>query len=282
AAHVPALTGFVDRALDPVDPAALAKLDLVFLATPHGAAKGLAAALVDAPLVVDASSDHRPPHGGGASGWVYGPPELVRERYVGAKRIAAPGCFATAIELAVGPFVKAGAVAGTVCVAAATGSTGSGATPVAAAHHPVRFANLRAYSVGQHRHGPEVLAFLATLAASGEAPALQFVPISAPLDRGIFATCFVPVAPGVDPVAIVADAYAGCPLIRLREGSPEVRHVRGTALADLAVHPRDGLATVLVAIDNIGRGAAAQAVQCANLALGLPEATGLFIPACTP
>jgi N-acetyl-gamma-glutamyl-phosphate reductase len=276
---VPALEGITGIQLEPVDPARLQDLDVVFLATPHGAAAPLAEALAGCPLVVDASADHRL-----SPGWVYGPPELARERYAGARRIAAPGCFATAIELAVGPLVRAGVVTGPVCVAAATGSTGSGASPQATTHHPERLVNLKAYSVGTHRHVPEIEAFLATLGAltSGGGASVHLVPASAPLDRGIFATCFAPVAAGADPVAIVRDAYAGAPLVRLRAGSPEVRHVRGTAFADVAVHAAPGLATVLVAIDNLGKGAAAQAVQCANLALGLPEQTGLLVPACTP
>jgi N-acetyl-gamma-glutamyl-phosphate reductase len=108
------------------------------------------------------------------------------------------------------------------------------------------------------------------------------VPHSAPVDRGIFATCFVPVPLDADPIAIVRDAYAAAPLVRLRPGTPELRHVRGTAFADLAVHVRDGLCTVLVALDNLGKGAAAQAVQCANLAAGLPEQAGLALAAVTP
>lgn len=265
---VPALYGLTDLVLEPVE---AMDVDVVFLATPHGAARPLVPSL-RARVVVDTSSDHR-----GEDGWVYGPPELVD--FAGAERIAAPGCFATAIELAVAPFVTAGVITGPVCVAATTGSTGSGATPSAATHHPERFANVRAYKVLEHQHVPEVLRLLGRL---GRAPSLLLVPTSAPLDRGIFASCFVPVAPGIDPVAIVRDTYAGRPLVRLRAGSPELRHVRGTAFADLSVTASDGMAVVLVAIDNLGRGAAAQAVQCANLAFGLPEQTGLMNPACTP
>lgn len=278
---VPALAGVTRLALEPIDVDRLAGLDVVFLATPHGAAAPIAAALADAPcIVVDASADHR-----GVPGWTYGPPELTPDAYVGARRIAAPGCFATAIELAVGPFVAAGLTGGTVCVAAATGSTGAGASPSGATHHPERFANLRAYNVGNHRHVPEVERFLAELCPGRDPVRLALVPASAPIDRGIFATCFVPVGPGVDPVGVLGDAYAQCPLIRLRAGSPELRHVRGTAFADLCAFApaHDGApAVVLVAIDNLGKGAAAQAVQCANLALGLPEQTGLVHPACTP
>lgn len=267
---VPALQGLTDLVLSPVDPDALSALDVVLLATPHGAAKAVAAALTTR-LVVDASADHR--H---TPGWVYGQPELGAP-LAGARRIAAPGCFATAIELALGPLVRAGIVAGPAAVTGLTGSTGAGASPSEATHHPERFANARAYKVLAHQHVPEVGAFLATL---GAAPRVRFVPISAPLDRGILVTATVPVSG--DPVAVVRDAYAGRPLVRLRSGSPEIRHVRGTAFADVSVHADDDHAVVIVAIDNLGKGAAAQAIQCVNLALGLPEPSGLLRPPATP
>jgi N-acetyl-gamma-glutamyl-phosphate reductase len=173
--------------------------------------------------------------------------------------------------------VEAGVVRGEIHATGLTGSTGSGATPSAAAHHPERAVNLKAYKVLAHQHGPEVSALLASL---GEAPPLRFVPHSAPVDRGILVTTFVPVEGGAEPV--LREAYAGRPLVRFREGSPELRHVRGTAFADLAVAQEGGTAVVLVAIDNLGKGAAAQAIQAANLALGLPEAAGLFRAAATP
>ncbi len=271
---VPALLGCTDLVLEPLDEGGLASHDVVFLATPHGAAAPLAASLVEAPLLVDCSADHR-----AAEGWVYGPPELVGDALTGASRIACPGCFATALELALGPLVAAGAVAGPVTVAAATGSTGSGATPSATTHHPLRATNLKAYKPLAHQHHEEVVRLLGRL---GDAPDLHFVPWSAPIDRGIFATAFVPLPDGLQARPILADAYAGAPLVRLREGSPEVRHVRGTAFADLSVHQPGAVAAVLVAIDNLGKGAAAQAVQATNVALGLPAAAGLRVPGAFP
>lgn len=269
---VPALQGFTDLVLQPFDPMALADLDAVFLATPHGIARELAPAL-HTPLIIDLSADHR--H---ADGWVYGQAEWNAPAIARATRIAVPGCFATAIELALAPLVAACTVSGPVNVAAATGSTGSGATPRAGTHHAERFSNLKAYKVLRHQHVPEIRAFLAGL---GAAPAVHFVPLSAPVDRGILATCFVPVA-DVDAAAIVADAYAEYPLIRLRAETPELRHVRGTALCDIAVHQEGDTAVVLSAIDNLGKGAAAHAVQCLDLALGLPAHTGLSAVPPTP
>lgn len=270
--EVPALEGLTQLALEPFDEDRLGALDAVFLATPHGAARPLAEKLGGVPLLVDASADHR--H---APGWVYGQPELVGDRLVGATRIAAPGCFATALELAIGPLVYAGLVRGAVTATGMTGSTGSGATPSDGTHHPLRAVNLKAYKVLTHQHVPEVRGLLALL---GEAPTLHFVPHSAPVDRGILVTAFVPV--DGDPQTAFDDAYAGHRLIRRRATTPELRHVRGTAFADLAFTATEGMAVVVVAIDNLGKGAAAQAVQAANVALGWDATTGLLRAAPTP
>jgi N-acetyl-gamma-glutamyl-phosphate reductase len=275
---IPSLFGLTDLVIEEFDAARLARLDAVFLATPHGAAADLARALdaSGAPLVIDLAADHRLD-----PGWTYGQPEWNAEAIRGARRIAAPGCFATAIEMAAAPLVRAKAVKGPLFVSAATGSTGSGASPSEATHHPERFANLRAYKVLSHQHVPEVKALLARV-GGGAAPDLHFVPLSAPLDRGILATVFATVDEGLDVGALFAEAYRGKPLVRVRDGSPEVRHVRGTALADVAAF-RDGSAAVgLCALDNLGKGAASQAVQCLNLRLGLPVETGLLAVPCTP
>lgn len=275
---VPALYGLTDLVVQPLESAPLAEMDAVLVATPHGTAAEVVRALPAGgrPVVIDLSADHRL-----AEGWTYGQPEWSAEKIRGADRIAAPGCFATAIELALAPLVRAGALRGDVYVSAATGSTGSGASPSEATHHPERFANLRAYKVLRHQHVAEVRAFLASL-DGGQGPALHFVPVSAPLDRGILATCFAPVDDGLDVQALFAEAYARQPLVRLRGESPEVRHVRGTAMADVAAHRDGSCAVAIVALDNLGKGAASQAVQCLNIRLGLPAETGLVRAACTP
>lgn len=260
----PGLLGLCDLELVAVDPSALAEIDAVFLAVPHGESAGLAAAIAEHgdPIVVDCAADHR--H---APGWVYGQPEWSADKLRGARRIAAPGCFATALELALAPFAKAGLIQGTVSAVAATGSTGSGAKASAGTHHPERFANLRAYKVLAHQHVPEVRAFLQAISGA-PAPELAFVPLSAPIDRGILATCFFRCDEQVDPRAVLADAYAHTPGVRLRDASPELRFVRGTGFCDVAAFRQGETVTVLSAIDNLGRGAAAQAVQALLLALG--------------
>ena len=267
----PNLAGFCSLTLTAFDPAALSRLDVVLVATPHGTARPLIEQLSSDPIIVDLSADHR--H---APGWVYGLPEWAAEALPGARRIAAPGCFATALSLSLAPLVAAGVIDGPVSVVAATGSTGSGAVPKGATHHPERFVNLKAYKVLRHQHVPEVTA---TLAGLGAAPALRFVPWSAPVDRGIFATALLSLTETVSAAAIFADAYAAAPLVRLRQGSPELRAVRGSPLADIAIHQDGTTVAVLCAIDNLGRGAAAQAIAALNLALGLPVTAGLtFIP----
>jgi len=267
---VPGLLGISDQIIQPFSRAAEA--DVVVLATPHGAAAGLMPALDGVPVVVDCSADHR--H---AAGWVYGMAEWHAEQLAGATRIAVPGCFATAIALALAPLASAGLLGGAVQVAAATGSTGSGATAKDATHHPARFANLKAYKILKHQHVPEIETFLQGL---GGQPTLHFVPLSLPLDRGIFATCFAQVDPDIDVAALFADSYADTPHVRIRTDSPELRWVRGTAFCDVAVHRQGDQVVVLSAIDNLGKGAAGQAVQCLQRALDLPTLTRM--PPCTP
>lgn len=272
AAVHPALEGLTELEVEAFDGERLAALDAVILATPHGVSASLVASLEGAPLIVDCSRDHR--H---AEGWVYGLAEYASPALAGARRVAVPGCFATAIALAGAPLVAAGVVDGPMRVVAATGSTGSGAHASAGTHHPTRFANLKAYKVLSHQHVPEVVAFWSEI---GQAPRLDFVPISAPIDRGILATLMCSVTPGTDARSIVADFAASHAHVRLREGSPELRFVRGTSFCDLAVSQDGDTVAVISAIDNLGKGAAGQAMQCLDLALGLSPST--LVPPALP
>ena len=108
------------------------------------------------------------------------------------------------------------------------------------------------------------------------------MPLSAPVDRGIFATCFVPLKSGIDARSLFADAYGDSALVRLREDTPQLRHVRGTAFCDLTVTQQGDTAVVLVAIDNLGKGAASQALQAMNLSFSFPSEAGLKGPPCLP
>ena len=226
--------------------------------------------LADRLTVIDLSADFRLD-----PAWTYGLVDWQPERMHGAKRIANPGCFATALQLALLPL--ADWKPAFVAVTAATGSSGSGASPSDTTHHPTRADDFRAYKVLQHPHEAEVLR---TLAAAGWAAPLSFVPQSAPMVRGIFAVAQFPLPAGIEVGALRARFeafYRDRFFIRLVEGSPRVAATSGSAFADLGVAARNGHGAVMVALDNLGKGMAAQAVQNLNLALGLPEHTGLKV-----
>jgi len=273
----PGVAGLTDLVFAAPDAEELASHDVVFLAVPHGSAAEWAKQLhaLDCERIIDLSSDHR--H---AAGWVYGQAEWNTAEIEDAQRISIPGCFATAISLALAPFVATGTIEGAVQCVAATGSTGSGATPSPGTHHPERFVNLKAYKVLSHQHTPEVEAFLGGL---GDFDRLHFVPLSAPIDRGILATTFFRFKEGTgSPASILEAAYSGHPLVRVRIQSPELRHVRGSGFCDLFVEQEGDQVVVLSALDNLGKGAAGQAIQCLNLSYGFPVNTGLEFAPCLP
>ncbi|MBI5610326.1 MAG: N-acetyl-gamma-glutamyl-phosphate reductase, partial [Deltaproteobacteria bacterium] len=207
-----------------------------------------------------------------------------------ARHVASPGCFATAITLALLPFADAGLLQGRVQVTAMTGSSGSGANPALGTHHPLRAQTLRAYKPLTHQHVPEIEQNL-RLAGARELT-LDFVPVSAPLVRGILTTCYFAVGSGVDTadLAHLPDRYfQGDKLIRvLRDRLPEVNAVAGSMFAEVAVtvgkEVRDGFRTVVAhsAIDNLIKGGAGQAIQSMNLMLGVDEYTGLLAPSQWP
>jgi len=268
ASCIPSLLGYYDLILEEPTTENFTDIDVLFLATPHGAAESLAKRAQNVPKIVDLSRDHR--H---KEGWIYAQPEWKHRQLPNATRISAPGCFATAISLALAPLVADRALIGDVQVSAATGSTGSGASPKATTHHPDRFTNLKAYKVLHHQHIPEILNFLNTI---GEPPTIHFVPLSAPVDRGIFATVFVQLKEYFDLSSCFTQYYEKKSLIRIRDNTPELRFVRGSAFADISTHQQGNSGVVLIAIDNLGKGAASQALQATNLSYGYPETTGLI------
>jgi N-acetyl-gamma-glutamyl-phosphate reductase len=212
--------------------------------------------------------------------FVYGLPEWNREALRGARRIAAGGCFATALQLALVPL--RGLDLGWMAATGATGSSGSGASPAEGTHHPLRAADFRAYKPLNHQHLPEVEAGMAAMGIRGR---LAFIPQSAPMVRGIFATLQFALPAGMDQAGLQARAEAAfqdSPMVRIVEGSPRVTAVAGSGFCDLSVAARDGSGVIFSAIDNLGKGMAAQAVQCMNLALGLGETQGLRLAARYP
>jgi N-acetyl-gamma-glutamyl-phosphate reductase len=214
--------------------------------------------------------------------FVYGLPELNREKIRHARWVASPGCFATCIELALLPLAVAGMLEGVVEVVGITGSSGAGAAPLPTTHHPVRANNLRTYKPLEHPHTPEIEAALG--AAGARLSALHFVPVSAPLARGIFVSAFVHV-PAMANEAVLRDLYrrryADERFVRLpRERLPEVVAVSGSPYAEVglalgSVVNGQRVLTVFAALDNLIKGGAGQAIQNLNLMLGVPEATTL-------
>jgi N-acetyl-gamma-glutamyl-phosphate reductase len=260
---------------------------VVFSALPHGELAALLpglerawakAGIADRVLLLDLSTDfrgieHRPR-------FVYGLPEWNREALAGARRVACAGCFATALQLAMVPLK--GLDLGWLAATGATGSSGSGASPSEGTHHPLRAQDFRAYKPLAHQHMAEVKAGMAALGIGGD---LAFVPQSAPMVRGIFATVQFRLPEGLTGEGLKARAEAAfrdAPFVRIVEGSPRVGAVAGSAFCDLSVAANGGSGAVMTAIDNLGKGMASQAVQCMNLALGLPETAGLRIPGCYP
>ena len=283
----PHLTG-LDLVFGATDPAALADADLVFLALPHGESAAVAAALGSEVRVVDLGADHRLRdaqawaryYGGQHAGaWTYGLPELPgqRERIAASRRVAATGCYAVAVTLALAPLIASGVVAtDDVVVVAASGTSGAGRSPKPHLLGSEVMGDLSPYRVGAHQHVPEIKQ------ATG-AKSLSFTPVLAPMPRGILATVTaVPTADAgsaVDPRAVLAQAYADEPFVYvLPEGQwPHTGATLGANTCHLqaTVDVDSGRVIVVSAIDNLGKGAAGQAVQCANLMFGLPETTGL-------
>ena len=266
------------------DDAPLGAAALVFTALPHGAsAPWVARASAAGARVVDLSSDLRPGAAAvpGQISAPYGMPELRRDLIGGAPIISNPGCYPTAILLALAPLVRAGLVpaGATISVAASSGVTGAGSAPRPELLFAEVAEDFRAYAPGNtHRHLAEMRAVLAELGAPSVD--LIFTPHLLPVARGILATITVPVtAVPADPMAPWRDAYGGEPFIELVNDPPTLHSVTRRNVVRIAAmpvkHVNSPTMLVYAAIDNLVKGAAGQALQNANLMLGIPEATGL-------
>ncbi len=208
--------------------------------------------------------------------FVYGFTEYARPRLAGARLIANPGCFATAMNLALAPLAAARKLRGNVFVTGMTGSSGSGNKPSQVTHHPERAMNVRAYKPLSHQHLLEVGAFLRTLTRDDFS--IHFVPQSGPFVRGIFATVFTPEMGVGELERIFGEAYGKEALVSVIRGSPELRWVQGTPRSVIGVDGTPDRGVVFSVTDNLGKGAAGQAIQNMNLALGFPETEGLLLP----
>ncbi len=279
----PQLTG-LDLTFAQTTADVLADADLVFLALPHGESAALAAQLPAGVRVVDLGADHRLAdsaawasyYGGPHAGtWTYGLPELPgqRERIAAATRVASTGCYAATVTLALAPLIAAGAAQPTdVVVVAASGTSGAGRAAKAHLLGSEVMGDLSPYKVGAHQHVPEIKQ------ATG-ATGLSFTPVLAPMPRGILATVTALPAADTDPRSVLAQAYADSPFVHvLPEGRwPHTAATLGSNSCHLqaTVDADSGRLIVVAALDNLGKGAAGQAVQNANLMFGLPETTGL-------
>jgi N-acetyl-gamma-glutamyl-phosphate reductase len=290
--HQPHLLPLADRTLAETTPGELAGHDVVFLALPHGESARLAAELPATTVVVDCGADHRLTsedawrrwYGGDYAGhWPYGLPELpgAREALRGATRIAVPGCYPTVCSLALAPALAAALVEPDVGVVAVSGASGAGRSPKPHLLGSEVMGSASAYGAGGgHRHTPEIIQNLGAVA--GEDVRVSFTPVLAPMPRGILATGTARITGEPDAGAAHAayeKAYGDEPFVHLL---PEGRWPATQAvLASNTVHLQvtvDADARRLVcvgAVDNLTKGTAGGAVQCMNLALGLPEATGL-------
>ena len=255
----------------------LAAVDVLFLCSAHGKSREFWAenARPAGLKVVDLAQDYRDE----SEGYVYGLPEWQRARIQGADKIANPGCFATAIQLALLPLAAAGLLKSTVHVTAITGSTGAGVKPSATTHFSWRTDNLSTYKVFEHQHLKEIRRDLGLLQPGFDAP-IQFVPMRGDFARGIFASVTVETSlTGEEVLKLYQDYYADAAFTFVSDRPVDLKQVVNTNKAIVAPEVHDGTLVVSSVIDNLLKGASGQAVQNMNLIFGIPETTGLKLKA---
>lgn len=304
AAH-PNLTGQTNLCFENITPREAAEgCDIALLALPHKVTAAKVPELLELGVkIVDMSGDFRlrsvddyqkfygaeHPHPNLLGTFVYGLPEMNRDEIKNAQCVASPGCFATNTELTLLPLAKAGLLKGPIHVTAITGSSGSGAAPSAGTHHPIRSATLRTYKPLVHQHTPEIVQALQD--AGAEDVQLRFIPVSAPLSRGIFITAFLEVDASVTSEALAAlydECFASAPFVRRPTTRlPEVAPVAGSNFVEVGFTLGEENAgkktlTCFGAIDNLIKGGAGQAIQNMNLMLGVDEMASLQDPGSWP
>ncbi|MGK3944798.1 N-acetyl-gamma-glutamyl-phosphate reductase [Streptomyces caeruleatus] len=288
----PHLLPLADRVLQETTADLLAGHDVVFLALPHGQSAAVAEQLGPDVLVVDMGADFRLEdaadwerfYGSAHAGtWPYGLPELpgARARLTGSKRIAVPGCYPTAVTLALFPAYAAGIAEDEAVIVAASGTSGAGKAPKPNLLGSEVMGSMSPYGVGGgHRHTPEIVQNLSAVA--GERVCVSFTPTLAPMPRGILATCSAKARAGVTAESVRAayeKAFADEPFVHLLpEGQwPATASVYGSngVQVQVALDESVGRIIAISAIDNLAKGTAGGAVQSMNIALGLPEELGL-------
>jgi N-acetyl-gamma-glutamyl-phosphate reductase len=288
----PHLLPLADRVLQETTADVLAGHDVVFLALPHGQSAAVAEQLGPDVLVVDMGADFRLEdaadwerfYGSAHAGtWPYGLPELpgARARLTGTRRIAVPGCYPTAVTLALFPAYVAGIAENEAVIVAASGTSGAGKAPKPNLLGSEVMGSMSPYGVGGgHRHTPEIVQNLS--AAAGSRVSVSFTPTLAPMPRGILATCSASAKPGVTAESVRAayeKAFADEPFVHLLpEGQwPATASVYGSNGVQIQVALDESVGRIIAisAIDNLAKGTAGGAVQSMNIALGLPEELGL-------
>lgn len=284
----PAFTGVDHPPLERFDADAIAAAaDFAFLALPHGTSQDAAAELLDRGVrVIDLSADHRfddpafyaavyseHRHPKSLGETVYGLPELNRDRIAKSRLVGCAGCYPTSVILAASPAVRAGWVTGDIIADCKSGVSGAGRNPGAGTHYPETADGLHAYKTLAHRHAPEMSRNLG-------GARVHFVPHLVPIVRGILSTVYLRLDTPrtLDAArALYAEAYDDEPFVHVLPAGahPDPRHVRGTNRCHIGLFADGDLLVVQAVIDNLGKGAAGQAVQCFNLMAGLPETTGL-------
>ena len=253
-------------------------VDVLFLCSAHGKSREFweQNAMPAGLKVVDLAQDYRDE----SDGYVYGLPEWQRDKIRGARKIANPGCFATAIQLALLPLAKAGLLQSTVHVTAITGSTGAGVKPAATTHFSWRTDNLSTYKVFEHQHLKEICRNLSSFADPDRRISIQFVPMRGDFARGIFASVTVdtPLS-GEEALALYQNYYADAAFTFVSDRPVDLKQVVNTNKAIVAPEVHDGTLVVSSVIDNLLKGASGQAVQNMNLIFGIPETTGLRLKA---
>lgn len=288
----PYLKGYVDLAFterisDTKD------LDLVFVATPHGVAMSEVPPLLEQGVkAIDLSGDYRLRNPELYEKWyghqhtdvdnlrnaVYGLPELFRDRIRGADLVANPGCYATSAILACAPLMKSGLVEDDVVVDSKSGTSGAGMVPSARTHHPNCSTCVIPYSIGTHRHTPEIE--MAVDMFAGSSMDLTFVPHLVPIVRGILSDCYLTLkkdASQEDVDAVYEKQYGKERFVHYTK-DPLSREVAGSNHAEVSARVLGKHIAAFGAIDNLVKGASGQAVQCMNLMLNLDEAAGLDFP----
>ena len=269
-------------------PSLLDGADLVFLGLPHGASQAIVPSLVDRGVkIVDLAADFRLTDADDYPRWygephaapellgtfAYGLPELFRADIEGAERVAVPGCYPTAGNLALAPFVRASAIATEgIVVDAASGVSGAGRAPKPNTTFCAVDEDFTAYGLLDHRHTAELDQVLGAT--------VLFTPHLAPMNRGILATCYARPTGDLDTAGaldLLRQHYADEPFVVVTDASPSTKSTLGSNTAQITarVDPRTGWLVAIAAIDNLVKGASGQAIQCANIISDLDETTGL-------